>query len=366
MRIQKSGKTGDFFDVNSAAIARENIYLLKKVNFCAFLNMAALSVISPFLSGFTSSWILYVVCAALTAAFSVYCRFGLDKYPRTALPLFYCLLAALCAYAVALSAFFYPDIHGVTIVGIFMLVPMVVFDRSWRINTVFFSYYIVSCIFAVARKPQAIAIDDCVTCGAFMVFGMLIGTYLRHVRLLAIEQQRQLKIQRDIDSLTGLPNRRVLFEMLADSVSDGTLDGVIMIDIDNFKGYNDRKGHQAGDNFLRQLGDFLAESAALNDYLVFRYGGEEFLALCRSMSADSIAELSQKIVDSVRAHNICGDNMTVSAGYASRGAAALADVDPERLINMADAALYEAKRLGRDRSAVFSPQNQPLFTRDKP
>ena len=84
------------------------------------------------------------------------------------------------------------------------------------------------------------------------------------------------------------------------------------------------------------------------------------------MSATLIAELSQKIVDSVRAHNICGYNMTVSAGCASRGAAALADVDPERLINMADAALYEAKRLGRDRSAVFSPQNQPLFTRDKP
>ena len=217
MRIQKSGKPA-IFSTSTARLSPRKYLLLKRVNFCAFLICSSLGFQS------VSQRILPLdtlcVCAALTAAFSVYCRSGWISPP--ALPLFYCLLAALCAYAVALSAFFYPDIHGVTIVGIFMLVPMVVFDRSWRINTVFFSYYIVSCIFAVARKPQAIAIDDCVTCGAFMVFGMLIGTYLRHVRLLAIEQQRQLKIQRDIDSITGF-DRRVLFEMLADSVSDGRL-----------------------------------------------------------------------------------------------------------------------------------------------
>lgn len=347
----RADSTDDPFTAYQGAIAEANLYLMKKVTFGACINMTVLSVISPFLGGFEAAEWLYVICAVLTGLLALHCY--CCKSVRGVLPLFYALMGGLCGYAIALSSFFYPDIHGVTIVAIFVLVPILILDRTWRIHAVFTLLFAVSCALAFWRKPLSIAVDDCTTCGAFLVFGMLIGNYLRKTRVNAIIQQHQTERQRDYDMLTGLPNRRLLFETLGkiDSGDDpAPLSGVFMIDIDDFKKFNDVNGHQVGDVCLRALGTLLQQFAVQNGCKIFRYGGEEFIAIWQSKQLVDLVPLADRLIDEVQHSAYIDGNVTISLGYALRQE----NVSSQRLISMADSALYDAKRLGKNRAVCYS------------
>lgn len=346
---------GDPYVLNREAVQRANAYLLKRVALCACLNMIVLSATSPFLTGFSGSSHLYMICAGLTGALALFCHLFMRENPRFVLPIFYGLLLGLCAYGTALSSVYYPDIHGVTIVAIYSLVPMLVLDDSLRVNVFFGSCLLISCLLGFARKPLAIAVDDCVTSCAFFLFGAMIGNHLRAARLRAIDQQRQLELQRDMDALTGLPNRRLLFETL--DALDGEeqsapVAGMIMIDIDDFKGYNDRFGHQAGDECLRRLGERFLAFSAETGVILYRYGGEEFLGLWRSGTPLELGELAWRLVHVAKVCMPANLGITISVGYAYRDRQT--PVPTDRLIHMADSALYEAKRQGRNRAVFYS------------
>lgn len=353
--IRKELNTADDpFITNRVQVAEANSFLMKRVTLGAFVNMTILSVVSPFLSGFCGAEPLYIISAALTGLFLIFCSTRLDRYPKAVAPLFYILLACLCAYSVALSCFYYPDIHGVTIVGMLALTPMVILDRPWRVNLIFTLIFFASCVFAFLCKPLALAVDDCTACGAFLVFGMLIGSYMRKTRMDAIVQQYRTEYQRDYDALTTLPNRRLLFDTLGriDSGDGETpINGIFMIDVDDFKLYNDVYGHQAGDLCLKRLGALFAEFSQQHDVTVYRYGGEEFLGLWRGDDEARLGSLSRLLVETVRLSDKSEQAVTVSVGYALK----TAGVSSQRLISMADGALYEAKRLGKCRAVGYSP-----------
>ena len=143
------------------------------------------------------------------------------------------------------------------------------------------------------------------------------------------------------DPLTGLANARsfdpVLERELAIARREGQPVAVIMLDLDDFKGFNDRYGHQAGDDLLRRAARAWRSAIRVNDVLA-RYGGEEFavlLAGCEVDVAMDIAErLRQATIDEVR----------VSIGVARWDGSETA----EKLIARADSALYDAKRAGRN------------------
>jgi diguanylate cyclase (GGDEF)-like protein len=147
------------------------------------------------------------------------------------------------------------------------------------------------------------------------------------------------------DELTGLPNRRDWEERLpAELARAARADQpvcVAMLDLDLFKDYNDRRGHQAGDRLLSQAAT--AWAAVLRRYDVLaRYGGEEFSLLLPDVDLDDGVAL----VERLRAATPDGE--TCSAGVAAWDGSE----DAPSLVGRADAALYEAKRAGRDRVAV--------------
>lgn len=156
------------------------------------------------------------------------------------------------------------------------------------------------------------------------------------------------------DQLTGLPNRRHFDESLqrewnrARRAQTGL--AVLMIDIDHFKLLNDGLGHQVGDLRLRAVARALARCAARAEDLVARYGGEEFVAVLPSTSADeakSVAETMRETVATLRLETPApGEIVTISVGLGWVGEI---DTDePSELIAAADAALYDAKRAGRN------------------
>ncbi len=174
----------------------------------------------------------------------------------------------------------------------------------------------------------------------------------------ALENYRQADSDRRTDFLTGLRSRQDMFEMIESAVKgdNKSITAVYMIDVDNFKMLNDNFGHAYGDECLRKIGSALTEYGKENDMVFYRYGGEEILGLCFSgkRSAD---ETAREIVQRVRDLKIARDDVpvgivTISLGYTADSQ------HYEKMIKMADAALYEAKGNGRNRAVCYDTLNK--------
>ncbi|GAA1610200.1 diguanylate cyclase domain-containing protein [Actinoplanes couchii] len=157
------------------------------------------------------------------------------------------------------------------------------------------------------------------------------------------------------DPLTGLPNRRKLNAFLDEtwqrSQRSGEPVGVAMIDIDNFKKYNDHYGHQGGDVCLRLVADALRTSVRSTD-LVARYGGEEFCIVMPGANDENALVVAERACEAVallaEPHALAGSGIvTISVGVTS--GTPIANNGPEQLTKLADEALYEAKNAGRNR-----------------
>jgi diguanylate cyclase (GGDEF)-like protein/PAS domain S-box-containing protein len=147
------------------------------------------------------------------------------------------------------------------------------------------------------------------------------------------------------DELTGLPNRRAWEELLDREMRVARRTGsplsVVMLDLDFFKAYNDHHGHQGGDRLLWLAGQLWRENLRDTDVLA-RWGGEEFGLLLPACDAASARLLLERL------HDLPLDGVTFSAGIAEWDGAS----SSEELIGHADAALYAAKRAGRNRTLI--------------
>ncbi|MEL6184466.1 MAG: diguanylate cyclase [Myxococcota bacterium] len=169
------------------------------------------------------------------------------------------------------------------------------------------------------------------------------------------DAQRQLQELASRDGLTGVLNRRALEERLAELFSyllrRATPLSLAMLDLDHFKRINDTYGHQAGDDVLREAA--LRVSGVVREYdAVGRYGGEEFMVLLPDTPADEAGRIAERIRASLCASAVptrdgSAVEATVSVGVATAGAQFRGNV--KDIIESADAALYRAKRGGRNR-----------------
>ncbi|TJZ73545.1 diguanylate cyclase [Chitiniphilus eburneus] len=169
-----------------------------------------------------------------------------------------------------------------------------------------------------------------------------------------LQLRETLRLQSVSDPLTGLYNRRYLDECmqreLARARRGGHPLGLAMIDIDHFKQYNDRYGHEAGDAVLVALAQCLRQLGRAED-IICRFGGEEFTALLPNVSRDGTLAWAERLMDEVRALQVTWQDsqlgrITISVGLAWHAGG---NLSAEALIDHADHALYAAKHAGRDR-----------------
>jgi diguanylate cyclase (GGDEF)-like protein len=132
--------------------------------------------------------------------------------------------------------------------------------------------------------------------------------------------------------------------------------GLALIDVDAFKAYNDRYGHQAGDSCLRTVGQALGGALWRRTDLAARYGGEEFAVVLPSTTLDGAFRAAQRIRATVEAlaipHDASPVHSTVTVSIGVAGCTPRGGDDLGELIAAADAALYEAKRNGRNQSRM--------------
>ncbi|HLA38967.1 MAG TPA: sensor domain-containing diguanylate cyclase, partial [Candidatus Glassbacteria bacterium] len=169
--------------------------------------------------------------------------------------------------------------------------------------------------------------------------------------------EKKLREQSSLDGLTRIANRRSFDSALAAewrrAVRHGLSLGLIMLDIDFFKNFNDSLGHQAGDQCLRQVASVLVKICRRPADLVARYGGEEFVALMPETSPRGTAYVAEMIRSQVETLGLAHPASQISpAVTVSLGATNLVPQRGQKsavLVSAADAALYEAKRGGRNR-----------------
>ncbi len=166
------------------------------------------------------------------------------------------------------------------------------------------------------------------------------------------------------DSLTGLYNRRYLDSILDDEIKRSTRYNrplsFIMIDIDHFKFYNDRNGHPMGDKVLSDLARILKQNTREVDIHV-RYGGEEFLVLVPEANKEEAMTMAERIRKMVKEFRFPMEEMQPEGDLTiSIGIAAFPEdgKEGEQLIEMADQALYQAKRMGRNLVCSYSARSQ--------
>lgn len=195
---------------------------------------------------------------------------------------------------------------------------------------------------------------------ALVLFAQIAGLALQKFRLLEVTREMALT-----DSLTGLNNHRYFYERISQELSRARRSGrnlsLLMIDVDNFKKYNDANGHLVGDDALRRIAGIIKDSIRASD-VAARYGGEEFVVLVPEASKEQALSIAERIRQTVERtsftgeENLPGKKLTVSIGVATFPE----DADSrDELIRQADDAMYAAKQRGKN-AVVCAGEEEPV------
>ncbi|WP_058302429.1 GGDEF domain-containing protein [Gorillibacterium timonense] len=171
--------------------------------------------------------------------------------------------------------------------------------------------------------------------------------------------QRRLELQANQDGLTGLPNLHSFMNMARNAIKYQRI-SIFMVDIDDFKLYNDSFGHLQGDDLLREVGSILQDTIGIGDY-VARYGGEEFIILCHENDPDYLHGVAGRLCRAVEEHSFSLEerylirNITISIGIAVSDGTS---TDLKAIIEYADQALYESKESGKNRHTLYQDRSE--------
>jgi diguanylate cyclase (GGDEF)-like protein len=180
------------------------------------------------------------------------------------------------------------------------------------------------------------------------------------LRDLTEEKQAQIALEQlaTRDGLTGLANRRCFDHTLHAEWQRALRQqqplSLLMVDVDNFKQYNDAYGHVGGDDCLKRIAAAVASEMRAND-LVARYGGEEFAVILPNQSLKGAAIVAERIrcrVEALGLPNLGAAKPYVTVSIGAATAIASHEHQPEQLVSTADAALYRAKHMGRNRISL--------------
>ena len=222
-------------------------------------------------------------------------------------------------------------------------------------------------------RAKAVVIGGIVSvlCSLTIALSLLFGRELRRREAM----QAELAKLSLTDVLTGLPNRRAFEDAFAQTASSAMASGqpisLLIIDADHFKRFNDRYGHQIGDEVLQGLARRLSASVHRPHDLVCRVGGEEFAILLPDTDHVGALRIAKKVHAevsslSVGSAGIGAGAVTVSIGLASSGPDTGATATLTDLYRLADGALYEAKAGGRNQTRGAKRQDTPAAPQKRP
>ena len=331
---------------NNKAIHEYNEKMIALLTLVVWLLMLLPLMVAPFSKKMTGIVPAYLL--SFTIYLALFFLFRLPSVKKHALFGLYVSFSILFMLAIYLSIFYSPNMRATMLLGVFCIMPLSFIDRPVRMN-LFAAFWIAAhTTLALFLKPQY-ALDDLLNCLCFAILGGFLGNMLVQVRLEGYEARRLLTLEKEIDVLTGLFNRRKLFETLIhlETTDAEKPSGILMLDIDNFKEFNDSYGHVTGDRCLGCFGETLMKFGQSFKLQFYRYGGEEFVALAYGYDEKEMSVVAESLRIAVQNIDVDGHRITVSIGAAYCDNEQIRNY--EKVIVRADEAAYAAKHEGRNR-----------------
>jgi len=341
--------------LNRKAISEYNGKMLSALTLIGGFLMLLPVLSAPFSKTKSDAIPTYLLASALF--FILFFLLKLSFMKKYVLGGLYICFSVFFAFAIYLSVIHSPHMRATVLLGALCIMPLGFIDRPARMNLFEAFWLALHTILAFYLKPQY-ALDDFINCLCFAILGCFIGNIVVRVRLDSYEARRLLTIEKETDVLTGLFNRRKLFETLAALETENAQkpSGILMIDIDHFKAFNDNYGHAAGDNLLSCFGEVLTKFSQNFRLQFYRYGGEEFAAMAYGYGEKELLSIAESLRIAVESAVLDGHHVSVSIGVAYCGDKQVRNYENE--IDRADKAAYSAKHAGRNKVCIEPPETQ--------
>lgn len=345
----------DTMKENHNAIDSQNYEIARKI-YVFTLIVLLMYCVSSLFSQTLSRLKLFYMISSLVVLIEYICHITIVRKHRKLAGLSNTvLISTVLLFGLLLGTIFANDSLSAMFMIIMVGVPVCFIEdyfKLFSITTLFSVAFIVIASFTVSPK---ILSSDVANLIASWFISQFLTINILNLRLNELVLTSQYLSDSKFDELTHLPNRRSLNnEMLKvnnDCIVHKSKLAVAMIDIDNFKLYNDKYGHIVGDVCLEQLSELFKHICDSLDVFVSRYGGEEFVAIMVDKTQEEVLEICETLRKSVENSRIehgenAGGFVTISIGYAIKENA---DETAFDLLDRADEALYEAKNSGRNK-----------------
>ena len=342
----RKNKIQHLFEENQEAIIKYNVNFYPKLMIVGIV-ISIIGMIGSFMhSDLNEARFMYCITGGICLALYLFSRVkALCKYALTWIYIEYTTIYFLVFY---LSVVVAPDRAAASILVLLTIFPITFIDKPERIIAVDVLMYLIHTVCAYLYKAPSLGNLDMINCLVAVVVGCFCGVYVLETKLQNFNLARLLAYEKETDVLTTLGNRRKLVQTIF-AIEKGEMaepGGVMLFDIDFFKQYNDKYGHQAGDMCLRAFGMMLKEEDWGTKTTFYRYGGEEFVGFIWDTDEEQMADIAEKIRKKTSEIILKQGSITTSIGYVYCDNPTLTSY--EKWIGYADKAAYVAKKNGRN------------------
>lgn len=355
MKLKKT-KMQHLMEENREAIRKYNI------NFCPKLVLVGVVISIVAITGsflhpdLEEARLMYCITGGVCVVLYLFSK--MEKLKKYALVWIYTEFMALYLLVYYLSVIVAPDRAATSILVVMTIFPITFIDKPQRLIAVDSLMYLIHTVSAFAFKTESLGRLDMINCFVALIVGGVCGIFVLETKLQNFNLSRLLAYEKETDVLTTLANRRKLVQTIFD-MEQGEMkgaNGVMLFDIDFFKQYNDKFGHQAGDKCLRAFGKLLKEEDWGAETVFYRYGGEEFVGFLWNTDQKKLSLVAEEIRKKTEELTLEHGKITTSVGYVFCNGAE--HISYEKWIGKADKAAYAAKKKGRNCTVAYHEDMQ--------
>lgn len=343
------GQSRTFFTEQKKAIHAYNAKIMSSLLSLMTIVLACyliFSLLSEFIAEYVPVYLSYFLIVLLM-------HISYEKVVKKSIFLTNCYIAGFAtvifSFVCLIGTLFGPSTTAVMFLVYMLTVPMLMIIPVHYMYGFLLTAFVIYSVTALFLKEPVYAAMDCIHGLTCLVLGFFISRRVLESRISLLAINEELDKNSRFDALTGIPNRRSLEQYLQNTYAQSETMTLAMLDIDDFKRYNDTYGHLKGDEAIRSVANILKIHGLEWDCFFARYGGEEFILIDTKHTKTEVQELLEQICEDIRSQNILHENtranrLTVSIGYAQK----LGQESYETLLKRADDALYAAKRGGKN------------------
>ena len=348
------GQSKAFFDTQTSAIHAHNAKILEKLLFIMSGIMACYLGTSFTSKLFSIYRPMYVIYLGLMLLMLVTFKWETKKHIAGTQLYIWTFSTVIFSFVGLLGTVYEPMNRSVLFIVYILCMPMLFIIPTHRMYIALGLQLVVFAAFAFCVKDPAYAQMDIAHGFTCFAIGMFLSNHILQSRMSLLAKNEELKRRSNVDSLTGISNRNGMDKFLQANYDSASALCVGMVDIDDFKIYNDTYGHPKGDVALKIVATIMDLHTLNAGHFVARFGGEEFIILAQNADSTAMQTFLNGICNAVYEQNIASANapqkrLTLSIGYAQKRL----DEPFEELLKRADDALYHAKKNGKNRCACF-------------